>query len=131
MEIKELNMDVLKSILNAYPYEVVFCDCTHTVRFINKAAKERYGDVVQVGRSIFNCHNENSRVKIEAFLARADAGEGEMLEAVNGIKSEREFFVPVRDDAGKVIVYFERHEMHWDFSDPGKPVAVPKLEAGY
>lgn len=49
-----------------------FCDRTHTVRFINKAAKERYGDVVQVGR-IFNR----------------------------------------------------------DFSDPGKPVAVPKLEAGY
>ena len=72
MEIKELNMDVLKSILNAYPYEVIFCDRTHTVRFINKVAKERYGDVVQVGR-IFNR----------------------------------------------------------DFSDPGKPVAVPKLEAGY
>ena len=72
MEIKELNMNVLKSILNAYPYEVVFCDRTHTVRFINKAAKERYGDVVQVGR-IFN----------------------------------------------------------WDFSDPGKLVAVPNLEAGY
>lgn len=73
MEFKELNMDVLKSILNAYPYEVVFCDRTHTVRFINKAAKARYGDVVQVGRSIFNR----------------------------------------------------------DFSDPGKPVAVPNLEAGY
>lgn len=52
MEIKELNMDVLKSILNAYPYEVIFCDRTHTVRFINKTAKARYGDVVQVGRSI-------------------------------------------------------------------------------
>lgn len=25
MEFKELNMEVLKSILNAYPYEVVFC----------------------------------------------------------------------------------------------------------
>ena len=72
MEIKELNMDVLKSILNAYPYKVVFCDRTHTGWFINKAAKERYGDVVQVGR-IFNR----------------------------------------------------------DFSGPGKPVAVPKLEAGY
>lgn len=23
------------------------------------------------------------------------------------------------------------HEMHWDFSDPGKSVAVPKPEAGY
>lgn len=52
---------------------MIFCDRTHTVQFINKAAKERYGDVVQVGRSIFS----------------------------------------------------------WDFSDPGKPVAVPKLEAGY
>ncbi len=52
---------------------MIFCDRTHTVQFINKAAKERYGDVVQVGRSIFN----------------------------------------------------------WDFSDPGKPVAVPKPEAGY
>ena len=40
----------------------------------------------------------------------------------------RWFFVPVRDDEGKVIGYFERHEMHWDFSDPGKPVAVPKLK---
>lgn len=33
---------------------MIFCDRTHTVQFINKAAKERYGDVVQVGRSIFN-----------------------------------------------------------------------------
>lgn len=39
--------------------------------------------------------------------------------------------MPVRDDEDKVIGYFERHEMHWDFSDPGKPVAVPKPEAGY
>lgn len=29
----------------------------------------------------------------------------------------------VRDDDGKVVGYFERHEMHWDFSDPGKLVA--------
>lgn len=41
------------------------------------------------------------------------------------------FFVTVRDDDGKVVGYFERHEMHCDFSDPGKLVAVPKLEAGY
>ena len=43
----------------------------------------------------------------------------------------RWWFVTVRDDEGKVIGYFERHEMHCDFSDPGKPVAVPKPEAGY
>lgn len=30
----------------------------------------------------------------------------------------RWFFVPVRNDEGKVIGYFERHEMHCDFSAP-------------
>lgn len=40
----------------------------------------------------------------------------------------RWFFVTVRDDEGKVIGYFERHEMHWDFSDPGK--ACCGAEAG-
>ena len=39
--------------------------------------------------------------------------------------------MPVRDDEGKVIGYFERYEMHCDFSAPGKPVVGPKLEAGY
>ena len=40
------------------------------------------------------------------------------------------FCVTVRDGEGKVIGYFERHEMRWDFSNPGKPVVVPKLEMG-
>ena len=108
-----------------YEYEIVFVDRTHTVRFLNKAAKKRYGDVVKVGNSIFNCHNERARVKIEAFLARADAGEeGEMFEVLNGATGEREFFVPVRDAAGKVIGYFERHENHWSKEDPAEPVVI-------
>ena len=120
----EINRSVLAAILDAYPYEVVFVDRTHTVRYLNKAARQRYGDRVVVGNSLFNCHNERTKPKIEAFLRRADAGEEEMFETLNGQTGEREFFVPVRDEAGAVIGYFERHEVHWDPEAADTPVGA-------
>lgn len=120
----EINMEILTAILDAYPYEIVFCDRTHTIRFLNRAAKKRYANVLHVGGSLFSCHNERSRGKIEAFLERADNGEDEMFEVLNRATNEREFFVPVRDAAGKVIGYFERHENLWTPDDPEAPVVV-------
>ena len=38
----EISLEVLRAILDAYPYEVVFVDRTHIVRYMNKAAKRRY-----------------------------------------------------------------------------------------
>ena len=37
---------------------------------MNKIAKERYGNRVQINQSLFNCHNENSKAKIEEYLKR-------------------------------------------------------------
>ena len=37
----EINEAVLSAILDAYPYEIVFVDRTHTVRYMNKTAKKR------------------------------------------------------------------------------------------
>lgn len=119
----EMTKEVMESILDAYAYEIVFVDRNHIVQYMNKTARERYGERVKIGASIFNCHNENSRRKIEAFLKRADAGEeGEFFEALNGKTGEREFFVPVRDKDNKVIGYFERHEMPWSNEDPSHTV---------
>lgn len=109
----ELTKDVLLGILDAYAYEIVFVDRNHIVQYMNKTAKQRYGQRVQIGQSLFQCHNENSRYKIEEFLMRADQGEEEMFELYNQKTGEREFFVPVRVD-GQVIGYFERHEAPWD-----------------
>lgn len=115
----EITRDVLECILDAYAYEIVFVDRNHIVQYMNKTARERYGDRVKIKSSLFNCHNENSKQKIEKFLERADAGEeGEFFETLNGKTGEREFFVPVRDRDNKVIGYFERHEMPWDSEDP-------------
>ena len=75
----EIRLEVLRDILDAYPYEVVFVDRTHIVRYMNKATKRRYGEQVVVGNSLFNCHNESTKPKIEAFLLRADKGEGKCL----------------------------------------------------
>ena len=118
----ELDFEVLKAILDAYPYEVVFVDRTHTVRYLNKTAKRRYGDRVIVGNSLFNCHNERTKPKIEEFLERADQGEEEMFETLNGQTGEREFFTPVRNGDGSVIGYFERHEVPWDPNNAAVPV---------
>ena len=110
----KIGPEILEAILDAYPYEVVFADRTHTVRYMNKTAERRYGDRVLVGNSLFICHNEKTKPKIEAFLQRADNGEEEMFETLNNQTGEREFFTPVRDRNGKVIGYFERHEKPWD-----------------
>ena len=109
----EITKEVLASILDAYVYEVVFVDRNHIVQYMNKAAIQRYGSRVIIGNSLFNCHNEGSKGKIEEFLRRADAGEDEMFEVHNTKTGEREFFVPVRDTNGNVIGYFERHEKPW------------------
>ena len=119
----EINTDLLSAILDAYAYEIVFVDRHHIVRYMNKTAKIRYGDRVQIGNSLFNCHNENSKAKIEALLARADQGEDEMFETLNGKTGEREFFVPVRNQKAEVIGYFERHEMPWSKDAPELPVS--------
>ena len=118
----KITEEVLYGILDAYPYEIVFVDRTHIVRYMNRTAKQRYEGRVFIGNSLFNCHNEGSRVKIEKFLERADAGEEEMFELYNKKTGEREFFVPVRDASGSVIGYFERHETPWDAEHPEVPV---------
>ncbi len=118
----EISIEVLKGILDAYPYEIVFVDRTHTVRYMNRTAKRRYGNVVIIGNSLFNCHNESTRPKIEAFLRRADEGEDEMFETLNGQTGEREFFTPVRNEEGRVIGYFERHEVPWEPDKAKVPV---------
>lgn len=118
----EITKELLQHILDAYAYEIVFVDRNHIVQYMNKTAQERYQGRVKIGESLFNCHNENSKIKIEQFLKRADAGEDEMFETFNQKTHEREFFVPVKDDHGQVIGYFERHEASWSMDHPENPV---------
>lgn len=42
----EITKELLENILDAYSYEIVFVDRQHIVRYMNKVAKERYGNPV-------------------------------------------------------------------------------------
>ncbi len=117
-----MNQEIFENILNAYPYEIIFVNCEHIVQWMNNTAKKRYGERVIVGNSLFNCHNEGSKAKIEEFLERARNGEGEMFELYRNSTGEREFFTPVKDKDGTVIGYFERHEAPWTKEECSQPV---------
>ena len=47
-----MNNELLESILNALPYEIVFCDRNHTIQYLNKVAKQHYGERIHIGDSI-------------------------------------------------------------------------------
>ena len=38
-------LEMLEAILDSYPYRVVFVDCDHVIRYLNRAAKYHYYQV--------------------------------------------------------------------------------------
>ncbi|KUO73162.1 MAG: hypothetical protein APF81_24175 [Desulfosporosinus sp. BRH_c37] len=107
---------MLSYILDSYPYPVVFVDCDHIIRYMNKRAEYLYyqerGYRDLIGKSLFICHqNPKSEEMIKATVEKLKNHAPEVLLPVNG-RNERVYIVPVRDDNGNMIGYFERFEMN-------------------
>lgn len=63
-------LEMMKGILNSYPYPIVFVDNDYKIRFMNQNAKYHYyeerGYKDLIGKSLFECHdNEKSIEKIK------------------------------------------------------------------
>jgi len=100
--------EILKAILDALDIEIVFVDTTHTIRFMNKYAvsnyKDRFGNDL-IGKSIFNCHNDNSkRLILQGFL-ELSKGKDKVLVFEN--EKVKEYMVGVRNASGNLLGYFE------------------------
>jgi len=100
--------EILKAILDALDMEIVFVDTTHTIRFMNKYAannyKDRFGNDL-IGKSIFNCHNDNSkRLILQGFLELSQ-GKDKVLVFEN--EKVKEYMVGVRNENGTLLGYFE------------------------
>ena len=100
--------EILKAILDALDMEIVFVDTTHTIRFMNKYAvnnyKDRFGNDL-IGKSIFNCHNDNSkRLILQGFLELLK-GKDKVLVFKN--EKLKEYMVGVRNENGTLLGYFE------------------------
>jgi DUF438 domain-containing protein len=106
---------IMGYILDSIPYPVVFVDASHIIRYMNKNAEFHYyserGYRDLVGKSVFNCHNESSKGKILAAFEKLKNHGNEAFIGV-GIKNQRIYMNPVRDENGELIGYFERFEMN-------------------
>jgi DUF438 domain-containing protein len=107
---------MLALILDSYPYPIVFVDCNHIIQYLNKRAEYHYyrerGYSSLIGKRIFDCHQDpKSEKMIRAAVEKFKNHAGEVFLHLND-RNEREYIVPVRDENGEWIGYFERCEMN-------------------
>lgn len=102
-----------KSVIDQDRTAVVICDLSHTIIYMNPAAVERYkkhGDLL--GKSLSDCHNERSNELIRRVLDWF--AEDKAHNIVHTFYNEKEnkdvYMIALRDESGKLIGYYEKHE---------------------
>ena len=118
-----------KSVLDMDKAPVVLCDLEHKVVYMNKTAIERYskqGGAALLGKSLLNCHPPKAREIITEVLEwfAADPEHNVIYEFRNDEENKDVYMVALRDDEGKLIGYYEKHEYRnretaklYDFKD--------------
>ena len=101
--------ELLSAFLDSLAHMFVFVDRDHVIRYMNRVAVERMeeGEAL-IGRSIFDCHNEESCRMIHEVFAALEAGEDERL--ITDDEKQRIYMRAVRDPAGRLLGYYERYE---------------------
>ena len=111
MEIEKIMAHILDSI----PYPILFVDCDHVIRYMNKTAEHHYysekGHKDLIGKSLLACHNEQSREQIIAAYEKLKNHDNDIFLGVN-VKNLRMYINPVRDENGELVGYFERFELN-------------------
>jgi DUF438 domain-containing protein len=107
---------IITYIVESIPYPVLFVDCSHTIRYMNKAAKYHYyaerGYKDLIGKPLFECHNnEHSKERIIAGFEKIRNHGQDIFIGVN-VKNQRVYMNPVRDENGELVGYFERIELN-------------------
>ena len=104
-----------KSILQQDPEPVVICDLSHTILYMNPAAcreYRRFGGEALLGKDLLACHNSHSQAAIKNVLAYF--AENSAHNRIHTFFSEKEnkdvYMVALRDEAGALIGYYEKHE---------------------
>ena len=104
-----------KSVLDQDRTPVVLCDLEHTIVYMNKAAALRYekrGGYSLVGQSLMGCHSPQSQVLINKVLSwfSESPDNNIIFESRNEEENKDVYMVALRDEDGKLIGYYEKHE---------------------
>ena len=103
-----------KSIVDQDRSSIVICKLKHEIIYMNPAAVSSYakrgGDKL-IGRSVLDCHNPESREKIQQVVEwfAADESHNIVYTFHNEKQNKDVYMVALRDD-GELIGYYEKHE---------------------
>lgn len=104
-----------KSIINQDESAIVICNLKHEIIYMNPAAVMRYekrGGSSLVGKSLLDCHNsESGRLIGKVVSWFEESREHNIIYTFHNEKEKRDvYMVALRDDAGVLIGYYEKHE---------------------
>ena len=107
--------EVYKSVLEADTSAIVICDLDHKIIYMNPVAVKRYekwGGANLLGKSLLNCHNEESRKTINKVLDyfKTSIDHNIVYTFYNEKENKDVYMVALRNDAGELIAYYEKHE---------------------
>lgn len=104
-----------KSVIDQDQCAIVICNLEHEIIYMNPAAITRYaksGGAELVGKSLLNCHNEESIAMIHKVLDWF--GESREHNRIYSFRNEKEnkdvYMIALRDEDGTLIGYYEKHE---------------------
>ena len=105
-----VDVTLLAAILDSLKDPILFADTEHVTRYMNRAAIAHYEEGEElIGRSLLDCHNEQSQETMIAILAAMqDKGLDERL--ITDDEEHRIYMRAVRDLSGEVLGYYERYE---------------------
>ena len=104
-----------KSIVDQDRASIVICNLKHEIIYMNPAAVNSYakrgGDKL-IGRSLLDCHNQESRDKIQKVVDWFATDESHNLVYTfhNEKQNKDVYMVALRDADKKLIGYYEKHE---------------------
>ena len=104
----------LKSVVDQDRASVVICNTEHEIIYMNPAAVSSYakrgGDKL-IGRSLLECHNPESREKIQQVVDWFAAEESHnIVYTYHNEKQNKDVYMVALRDGGRLIGYYEKHE---------------------
>lgn len=113
---------LFKSIVDSDIAPIVICETDHKIVYMNPAAVERYakrGGANLIGKSLLDCHNDESNKKIKSIVAWFDESpENNRIFTFHNPKENKDvYMIALRDDHNILIGYYEKHEYRTPESD--------------
>ena len=104
-----------KSIIDMDRCAVVICNLENEIIYMNPAAISRYGKrggAALIGKNLFDCHNAQSKERMKEVLSWfLESREHNIVYTFYNEKENKDVcMVALRDEAGSLIGYYEKHE---------------------